>query len=387
MKDCFLKLGLLNSKLIIPLILFILTIVHVFYINYVLENKSNVIITEISSSIGHMLIIIIPNLKCFSTTRKKDKDSNKKKNYIKDYSMLLSTHLINLLLLQACSQLRPKTKDQNGVFFLSSNIHRLYCIESIEIIFIIITSFCLLKYHYYIHHYLTLFLFIILSISIDFMLGHFTSEINILYVIAFIGQILVESFNLSYQKYMFDVLYYSPYRTCFAFGILFLIYNIITIVFFLLFQKYEFLEYFNDKSIIHEIIKVISNIIMVFLLYISMALTNFHFSPSHVVISSELANMAIFLFISKKNNIEYYKIVLSMILFFFQFILLMIFLEIIELNFCGLNKNTKENIRIRSDNDLLDDIQHCDSNKIEIFSQYIFEANNSETPEEEEENS
>ena len=94
--------------------------------------------------------------------------------------------------------------------------------------------------------------------------------------------------------------------------------------------------------------------------------------------------MAIFLFISKKNNIEYYKIVLSMILFFFQFILLMIFLEIIELNFCGLNKNTKENIRIRSDNDLLDDIQHCDSNKIEVLSQYIFEANNSETPEEEE---
>ena len=311
MKDCFLKLGLLNSKLIIPLILFILTIVHVFYINYVLENKSNVIITEISSSIGHILIIIIPYLQCFSTRKDgKDKDSNNKKNYIKDYSMLLSTHLINLLLLQACSQLRPKTKDQNGVFFLSSNIHGLYCIESIEIIFIIITSFFLLKYHYHIHHYLTLFLFIILSISIDYMLGHFTDNIDILYVIAFIGQILVESFNLSYQKYMFDVLYYSPYHTCFAFGILFLLYNLITIIFSLVFHNYEFLDYFNDKSIIHEIIKVISNIIMVFLLYISMALTNFYFSPSHVVVNSELANMANFLFIIQDR---YYT------LFFFSF--------------------------------------------------------------------
>ena len=391
MNNCFLKLGTINSKLIVQLILFILSISHIFYINYVLENKANVLITEISSSIGHILIIIIPYIKCISTRKGKKSKTlriKNKKYYIKDYSIFLSTHLINLILLYVCSQLKPssKTKDDN-IFFLSSEIHGLYCIESIEIIFIIIASFCLLNYHYYIHHYLTLILFIILSIAIDYMLGHFTSKIDILYMMAFIGQILVESFNLSYQKYMFDVLYYSPYRTCFAFGILFLIYNIITIVFFLLFQKYEFLEYFNDKSIIHEIIKVISNIIMVFLLYISMALTNFHFSPSHVVISSELANMAIFLFISKKNNIEYYKIVLSMILFFFQFILLMIFLEIIELNFCGLNKNTKENIRIRSDNDLLDDIQHCDSNKIEVFSQYIFEANNSETPEEEEENS
>ena len=178
---------------------------------------------------------------------------------------------------------------------------------------------------------------------------------------------------------MFDVLYYSPYHTCFAFGILFLLYNLITIIFSLVFHNYEFLDYFNDKSIIHEIIKVISNIIMVFLLYISMALTNFYFSPSHVVVNSELANMFNFLFIIQDR---YY----TLILFFFQFILLMIFLEVIELNFCDLNKNTKRNIRIRSDHDLLDngDIQRCDSNNIEMFSDYIFEANNPETPDKEE---
>ena len=64
----------------------------------------------------------------------------------------------------------------------------------------------------------------------------------------------------------------------------------------------------------------------------------------------------------------------------------MIFLEVIELNFCDLNKNTKRNIRIRSDHDLLDngDIQRCDSNNIEMFSDYIFEANNPETPDKEE---
>ncbi len=110
-----------------------------------------------------------------------------------------------------------------------------------------------------------------------------------------------------------------------------------------------------------------------------MALTNFYFSPSHVVVNSELANMFNFLFIIQYR---YY----TLILFFFQFILLMIFLEVIELNFCDLNKNTKRKIRIRSEDDLLDndDIQRCDSNRIEIFSNYIFETNNPETPDKEE---
>jgi hypothetical protein len=51
-----------------------------------------------------------------------------------------------------------------------------------------------------------------------------------------------------------------------------------------------------------------------------------------------------------KNNIgnkKYY----SLILFFFQFIGLLIYIEIIELNFCNLNKNTIHKIQLREEID------------------------------------
>ena len=225
MKECFLKIGIINKKLIVSLSLLILSIVHIFYINYILKNKANVIITEISSSIGHMSIIIIPYIKCISIRKSKKIKINKiKKNYFKDYFIFFLTHLVNLLLLLACSQLKPTSNKESNILFISSNVHGLYCIGSIEIIFIIIVSFFLLNYHYFIHHYISLFLFILTSISIDFMLDNFHYNMDskfFLYIFVFISQLLIESFNLSYQKYMFDVLYYSPYRVCFAFGVLF----------------------------------------------------------------------------------------------------------------------------------------------------------------------
>ena len=53
-----------------------------------------------------------------------------------------------------------------------------------------------------------------------------------------------------------------------------------------------------------------------------------------------------------KNTKEYYFIILVIL----QFFCLLIYLEIIELNFCNLNKNTRRNIRIRGNDELCEDI-------------------------------
>ena len=47
---------------------------------------------------------------------------------------------------------------------------------------------------------------------------------------------------------------------------------------------------------------------------------------------------------NEKDNSKFYCI----IFFAFQLFFLMIYLEILELNFCNLNKNTKKNIEFRS---------------------------------------
>ena len=60
--------------------------------------------------------------------------------------------------------------------------------------------------------------------------------------------------------------------------------------------------------------------------------------------------------------------------FFIEFIMILIFLEIIEINFCGLNKNLKRNIESRGiiDSSLIDE----DNDEYELDNQKDFINNN-----------
>ena len=78
-----------------------------------------------------------------------------------------------------------------------------------------------------------------------------------------------------------------------------------------------------------------------------MFLTIYYFSINHILISYSLTKMAKIL-IGHDSNKEYYCI----ILFIVQFLLLMIYLEVIELHFCGLYKNTRKNIQKREREDM-----------------------------------
>ena len=66
-------------------------------------------------------------------------------------------------------------------------------------------------------------------------------------------------------------------------------------------------------------------------------------SPNHMIISYAISKMANILANSQSNKKWH-----SLILFAILFIILLFFLEILEFNFCNLNKNTKRNIEERS---------------------------------------
>ena len=273
MVECFLKLGLINEKLIIPCILVIISIIHILYINYILEYKANVIVTEISASFGHMAIIIIPYIKCFSSKNQNKGNFKQKKNYFLNYSIFLLTYLLHLILLEICSYYKPNSDNKNkSILYETTSVNGLYFLRSFENLFIIIFSL-LLKYKYFIHHYICLSIFIISSISIDYILGNFSYYKLISTFFKYIGiciaQLINESINLSYQKYMFDKLYYSPFTVCFAFGVLFFCYQIVKIIIFLSIDNLEFLNYFDNYNFGYEAFKFISNMIVVFLLYTS----------------------------------------------------------------------------------------------------------------------
>ena len=75
----------------------------------------------------------------------------------------------------------------------------------------------------------------------------------------------------------------------------------------------------------------------------------YYFNPNFVLISFHLPKFIQILI--EEDPDKYY----CLVFFGLQFISLMIYLEIIELNFCNLNKNTKRNIDYRSFSDLLEE--------------------------------
>ena len=90
--------------------------------------------------------------------------------------------------------------------------------------------------------------------------------------------------------------------------------------------------------------------------------------------------------ITKETSIKY----LIIIPFVFQFLSLTVYLEIIELNFCGLNKNTKTNINIRGEEDML--LRNVSRNStleemVEFPGGYILNKSSQYTQENEEDNS
>ena len=89
------------------------------------------------------------------------------------------------------------------------------------------------------------------------------------------------------------------------------------------------------KIILSYIISIVSNILYILNIY--------YFNPNYVLISFQFSKIADVL-INENGNNKYYSIIFFVIQLFF----LMIYLEILELNFCNLNQNTKKSIDFRS---------------------------------------
>ena len=97
-----------------------------------------------------------------------------------------------------------------------------YTKEVIEIIFLTIITFLILKYKYFIHHIISLILFCILSLGIDLLLNSLKENYsgkNILTIIFDVLSILLQILNYCYQKYMMEFLYHHYWNISFALGL------------------------------------------------------------------------------------------------------------------------------------------------------------------------
>jgi len=171
--------------------------------------------------------------------------------------------------------------------------------------------------------------------------------------------LIIDVIYLSTQKYLLEKLYYPYWKINLTFGIVLFIIASISLIIYLSDKERanspsplisSFYKYFKDnnvgiiigKFIIITITNFISstlNIINIYYFNITFSLINFIFSK--FVLS----------LIDKKEPKKFFCI----IFFLLQNFCLMVYLEIIELEFLGLNKNTKRNIELRGIEDIQGD--------------------------------
>jgi hypothetical protein len=150
-----------------------------------------------------------------------------------------------------------------------------------------------------------------------------------------------------YQKYMMEKLYYPYWNIAFVPGIFWLIvaFGFLFVVLINPNSDIVFISNFYSFYKESDAGTIIAKIIADFILHIIMCPLNiliiFYFTPDFILIVFMLTRITQNLIDNSTDKLY------CIVFYFFQFIALMIHLEILELSFCGLNKYTKRNIDLR----------------------------------------
>ena len=214
-----------------------------------------------------------------------------------------------------------------------------------DIFFLCLFSYLILKIKIYKHHYISIIIIIIAGITLDISLGNYSNFINeiIPNIINIICEILF-CLCIVINKYTMVYTFASEYEICTYQGIFGLF---LYIIIFILSKYLSFLKTldsnfeYNIKNIFIffaiVIIQLIDNLCILFTINYT---STCHFLI--IMIFGSLSNYFIKILNGDGNSI-FIIIVLLFILF-----MTFIFNEIIQLNFCGLSKNTKKNIMLRA---------------------------------------
>ena len=252
-----------------------------------------------------------------------------------------------------------------------------------EMILLTVASIILLKYKYFIHHIISMVGFILFGNFSDLILNYYpqiTQYGFLINIIQFIS-IVIDVIYYYYQKYMMEKLFYPYWKIIFTIGLSFFLFATATLIYVLVEKensypiiangKYFYL-YFKNENIGIKIGKFIFSFIGGALNILNI----YYFSPNYILISFQFSKIVDVL-MTEEDVKKYYCI----IFFIFQLFFLMIYLEILELNFCNLNKNTKKNIEFRSITESLGQDGRdstIDSGIVDVNKDYFINNNESE---------
>ena len=230
-----------------------------------------------------------------------------------------------------------------------------------DILFIMIFSYFILKMKLYTHHFISLILIIIFGIVI-IIIYNLNEETNWKLFFQILNTLIIEiifSLEIVVAKYAIEIKYCSPYEICLFCGIFILIiFSLLLIIFTFIpmseikyIKKVEykgkiyvdnFIYYFSNLSLM-EIIYFIIQMINRFGFNIFCLLTTKYCTPSHIVIILIIGEI----YFGVETE-PLWTAILEYIIYVFLVFTMLIFLEIIEINCYGLQKNTEKNIISRA---------------------------------------
>jgi len=224
--------------------------------------------------------------------------------------------------------------------------------------------FLLSKYNtnsgYYRHQLVSLSIVTLLSIIIDVILITTNDDYKSKDWLYYIITLMLDTIEVYYQKYLFEIKALTiPYVSS-LFGIInFISLSIVGIIqikfdkkFLCMNDECKMIFNFEISTIENKIILFVSFILNSFY-YLCFFKILYHFSPIHYLFC-----YATFLFITNFQDVissdNIFYIVIYCIFFIIIAINLLVYLEILELNFCNLNKYTRRNIMAREVLEIMD---------------------------------
>ena len=147
-----------------------------------------------------------------------------------------------------------------------------------------------------------------------------------------------------------NTLYYHYWTIAFSLGLFLLLLNILSLIgAYTLGDEndmtnfyYYYFQFLKNAEFKYVFPRCLAWMIIYGLMQLFQLLALENLTPNHMMISYEIGKLVNNLAMSK-SKMKWH----SIILFVFQFIILLFFLEIFEFNFCNLNENTKKNIEER----------------------------------------
>lgn len=247
----------------------------------------------------------------------------------------------------------------------------LNAVNGIEIILISFATFLIFKYKYYIHHIITMIIYCILGFSIDIIIGNFT-DISYDYIYFFIIFIISEVLLYCYIKYLMDKIFYHYSEIMLYYGLFSVIIKILIYSGFIIYEYKNNIEgiaqrvktYFTETNVFVIIFFEFFYMIIDGIIYwVLLILILYYLRPNYLIIDDQITNYTDYIIFGDDKNRFY-----TIIPFVLQILLMIFYFEILEFNYCGLNKNTAKNIQIREEKET--EGRNSDASLIELNSQY-----------------